>query len=322
VQVSEGLAAVRALERGELRLWGGAPSLEVGLERTEEGGADWRLVLENCLPDAELWLEPDILVAREVTGLPTRCEWQLSLPNEDRVVARIGSPRADEVGPFRVAILSDVQSALPEVGDIYARMNQEEDLAFVLSTGDLTEQGSKDQLEEFQVRLRGLGVPFFTTLGNHELFTSGPPFHDYFGRGSFHFEFRGVHFTLLDSGSSTLDPMVYDWLDDWLPRGRGSLHLVGTHIPVIDPVGLRNGSFASRNEAALLLGKLADADVDLLFFGHIHSYYRYELAGIEAHISGGGGAIPEQFDGIGRHYLRVNLDPDADAFTTQAVRVD
>ncbi len=322
VEVKEGLAAVRTLEPGELRLWGGAPSLELELERTADGSTDWRLILDNCLPDAVLWLEPDVAVTREVTAFPTRCEWQIRLPNEERIEARIRSPRADEEGPFKVAILSDVQDALPEVGDIYARMNQEEDLAFVLSTGDLTEQGSREQLEEFQLRLRGLGIPFFTTLGNHELFTSGPPFHDYFGRGSYSFEFRGVHFTLLDAASSTLDPIVYDWLDDWLGRGRRSLHLVGMHIPLIDPVGLRNGSFASRNEAALVLGEVAEADVDLLFFGHLHSYYRYELAGIEAHVSGGGGAIPEQFDGIGRHYLRVNLDPAAEAFTTQVVRVD
>jgi len=322
VEVSEGLAAIRVLEPGELRLWGGAPSLELALERTTDGPPDWRLILENCLPDAELRLGPDQLVPRELTAFPTRCEWRVSLADEGREVLHIRSPRADEVGPFKIAILSDVQSALPEVGDIYTRMNQEEGLVFVLSTGDLTEQGSKEQLEEYQLRLHGLEVPFFSTIGNHELFTSGPPFHDYFGRGNFHFEYRGVSFTLLDSASSTLDPIVYDWLDDWLGRGRRSLHLVGMHVPIIDPVGLRNGSFASRNEAALLLGELAAADVDLLFFGHIHSYYRYQLAGIETHISGGGGAIPEQFDGIGRHYLVVNLDPNAQTFTTQVVRVD
>ena len=64
------------------------------------------------------------------------------------------------------------------------------------------------------------------------------------------------------------------------------------HIPPVDPIGVRNGSFANRNEAAKLLTRLARGGVDLTLYGHIHSYYAFENAGIPAHISGGGGAIP------------------------------
>ena len=85
---------------------------------------------------------------------------------------------------------------------------------------------------------------------------------------------------------------------------------------------MRNGGFASRNEAAKLLAQLANGGVDLTFYGHIHSYYRFENAGIEAHISGGGGGLPERFDGIGRHYLNVEADPQVGTLSTRVVRVD
>ena len=94
------------------------------------------------------------------------------------------------------------------------------------------------------------------------------------------------------------------------------------HIPPLDPVGVRNGAFASRNEAAKLLGRLAAADVDLTVYGRIHSYYHFENAGIPAHVSGGGGAIPEKFDDIGRHFLVVEADPIAETLAVRVVRVD
>jgi hypothetical protein len=114
---------------------------------------------------------------------------------------------------------------------------------------------------------------------------------------------------------------VYGWLDEWLELGRGGPHIVAMHVPPLDPVGVRNGAFAHRTEAAKLLGLLARADVDMTLYGHIHSYYRFENAGIEAHISGGGGAIPETFDGIGRHFLVVTVE-DAGRLSTRIVRVD
>ena len=192
----------------------------------------------------------------------------------------------------------------------------------MLGAGDLTERGHVDELERYQEELRTLRVPYYTTLGNHELGENPTLFHDWFGRGNFHFGFRGVEFTLLDSASATLDPMVYEWLDGWLRAGSNRVHLVAMHIPPIDPIGVRGGGFASRNEAAKLLTRLANGRVDLTLYGHIHSYYEFDNAGIPAHISGGGGAIPERFDGVGRHFLVVDVSADGGVQNVQVVRVD
>ena len=116
--------------------------------------------------------------------------------------------------------------------------------------------------------------------------------------------------------------VVTGWLDDWLALGRSQLHIVSMHIAPLDPVGTRSGSFASRNEANKLLAKLADGRVDLTLYGHIHSYYAFSNAGIPAHIAGGGGAIPERMDGIGRHFLAIDVDPTTQATIVGVVRVD
>jgi len=93
------------------------------------------------------------------------------------------------------------------------------------------------------------------------------------------------------------------------------------HIPPLDPTGVRNGAFASRNEAATLLGRFAENGVDLTLYGHIHSYYEFDNAGIPAFISGGGGAIPERFDHMGRHFMVIEVSAGGGVLGTRVVRV-
>jgi Icc protein len=321
LDVAGGLAAVRSVDPGVVSLWAGAPSLRLTLQREVDAPAAWQLKVANCMPEAELAVPP----AAEIESSErwaTRCSWQLRLPDVEPVELTLRTPDARELGAFRFAVMSDVQSAMDRVGDVFATINQDQSVRFVLSTGDLTEQGAEEEFQQFEAELGQLDVPFFTTLGNHELGQSPTRFHEFFGRGNFHFVFRGVHFTLLDSASAGLDPLVYEWLEDWLARGQSRTHVVAMHVPPLDPVGLRNGGFASRNEAARLLALLAGGGVDLTLYGHLHSYYRFQNAGIEAHISGGAGALPERLDGIGRHYLTVDVDVQAGVLSTQVVRVD
>jgi hypothetical protein len=301
-------------------LWQSAPQIEFTL--TFRAPAAFELRIDNCMPGATL---------RQVQGAPLELQAETTeLLTQRRY--RVAADAAGEVrlsfGPdapvqvFRVALLSDVQEAIDGVGDVFQRINQEPDVEFLLGAGDLTEQGSHAELARFESELRGLSVPYYTTLGNHELGASGPPFQERFGRGSFSFVYRGARFTLLDSASATLDPLVYEWLDEWLSRGRDAFHVVAMHIPPIDPIGVRNGSFASRNEAFKFFTKLNAGAVDLTLYGHIHSYYRFENGGIEARISGGGGAIPERFDRIGRHFLTLDIDPNGQRFESTLIEVD
>ncbi|MEL6180869.1 MAG: metallophosphoesterase, partial [Myxococcota bacterium] len=181
---------------------------------------------------------------------------------------------------------------------------------------------SRSQLERFQREMETLPFPCYATLGNHELGVDEHLFQRLYGRVNASFGYRGVRFTLLDSASATIAPQVHGWLDGWLDEGRDGLHLVMMHIPPLDPVGFRNGAFASRSEANALLAKLARGGVDMTVYGHVHSYYTFTNAGIEAFISGGGGAIPQRQDGVGRHFLLVEAYPDQERFTTSMIRVE
>ena len=323
VAVADGLAAVRELAPDHVRLWASAPRLAIELDWSASPPAELLLEVQNCMPRAELAATPSVpLVSAERDAAGT-CVFRLGpLAGVSSLALRVEPPDSEAPGPFRFALMSDVQEAIDRVQDIYQVMNEQPDLEFLLGAGDLTERGTRDQLERFERELAGLEIPYYTTLGNHELGRSPSLYQEFFGRGSESFTYRGVRFTLLDSASATIDPIVFGWLDDWLALGAAQGHVVAMHIPPLDPIGVRNGAFANRNEAAKLLGRLAAAGVDLTLYGHIHSYYHFENAGIAAHVSGGGGAIPERFDDIGRHFLVVDVEPSEQRFDVSVVRVD
>ncbi|HVY29739.1 MAG TPA: metallophosphoesterase [Polyangiaceae bacterium] len=321
VEIEQGLAAVRSLTSHQLTLWGSAPSFVVALHAEASQTLD--LEIQNCLPDAKLvpLSGAGRALAQDDSDVPTRKHFQLELAAGDTRLA-LAAPDADGDAAFQFGLLSDIQEAIDHVQDIYDKLNAQPDVRFVVGAGDLTSAGTREQLERFQSELLHLKVPYFATLGNHELGTSPDLFHDYFGRGNLHFRFHDVAFTLLDDGSASIDPLVYDWLDGWLADAKRDVHVVAMHIPPLDPIGVRNGCMASRSEAAKLLGRLAEGRVDVTLYGHIHSYYEFDNAGIPAFISGGGGAIPERFDGIGRHFMLFTADPKRGITAHEVVRVD
>jgi predicted phosphodiesterase len=325
-RVVDGLAAVRVAEPGALSLWLSAPALRVELTVGSLASTRWRLDLENCVADLELGaFGPDgaaLAVTAVPSGMATRKSFELDLV-PGAVELRLAPPDQADLSPWRFAVMSDVQEAIGDVRDIYDKINATPNVRYLLGAGDLTQEGSEEELARFRRELEALHIPYYTTLGNHDIGEGSPiPYQEWFGRGSFSYVFRDVRFSMLDSASGMLDPLVDEWLDGWLLEGRDQVHVVAMHVPPIDPVGVRNGSFASRNEAAKLLKRLADGAVDITLYGHIHSYYSFDNAGIPAYVSGGGGAIPERFDDMGRHFLVVDVDPRLGIQRVQVVRVD
>jgi len=306
----DGLAAVRHAVPGELGLRAGAPCFAVDVTAAADGTRDWTLTVDNVLFDTELRIGGSTFRGAPA-GPATRLVWTVTVEPGQTTRWELGPPDCGAVEPWSFAVLSDVQSAVDRIGDAWSKINQESTVRFVVSAGDLTEHGTESQLARFEAELAALERPFYTTLGNHELGVDNdrPAYHAWFGRGSFGFEYRHAALTFLDSASATLDPRVHGWLDGWLERGKDQVHVVVTHVPLIDPIGVRNGCFSNRNEAYETLARLAGGRVDLTLYGHIHSYYACENAGIPARISGGGGALPERFDNIGRHFLVVDVDP-------------
>lgn len=325
--VVDGLAHVRSIDAGSLALWAQAPVVEIEIEPGTAATPTWELRADNITRDAVLVADPPIAIT-EVARTATSALFRITLAPGEATALTLGPPDAAEPGPVRFAVMGDIQTALDDVHEVFAAINAQPDLRFVVSTGDLVEEGERWEYELLTQQYQTLELPYYATAGNHEMVGDPALWREYFGRFNVHFAFKGTYFSLVDSGNATVDPLVYTWLDDWMARAGDAPHVFLTHIPPLDPVGVRSGSFRSRKEASKLLARLARGGVDLTLYGHIHSYYEFDNAGMAARISGGGGAWPEKLDGIGRHFLVVTADPAAagephGGFTAvDAVRVD
>lgn len=323
ISAVDGLAHPRAVTSTTVTWWTSAPVVILTAEAKTAVVQRW--TFENCMPSAELVTVSGsgVRIAEVATTSVTQCVFDVEIDARATASLRLAPADFDTVESFRFVVMGDVQTALDSVDDIFMAINAEIGVRFVLSTGDIVETAAEDEYDLYEEQLRTLEVPFYSTIGNHELWSAPERWQQRFGRYSIHFVFKGMRATFVDSGNAGIDPVIYEWLDGWLEEGRGYLHVFGTHFPPIDPVGVRSGSFRSRREAAKLLTRLAAGEIDATFYGHVHTYASFENANIPAYISGGGGAWPERLDGIGRHFLVVDAEPLRDALSqVRVVRVD
>jgi len=326
-RVQDGLAQITGAGDGYLGMWAQSPVLRIDGQVDATAATQWTIEVDNCLSDAVLTATLDgaqVAVTQRPDRRPTLRSWQFTLPSPPTgaLVLSLSPPDSDDLTPWRFAAMADIQQGLNTVHQMFERINAEPDVRFVVAMGDLVEDGEEYEYEKLVEQYKTLNVPFYATIGNHELKGSPEQWQRRFGLFNVHFTFRGVAFSLVDSGNATIDPIVYDRLDGWLAQAQNDLHVFLTHIPPIDAIGIRAGAFRSRNEASKLLTKLADGNVDLTLYGHIHSFYDYTNAGIPAYISGGGGATDESLDGIERHFLVMDADPQAQTIGVTKVSVD
>jgi len=321
IVVRDGNALVDSMENGRLDLWFSAPVQELSFEVDDTAVLEWELTARNATADSVLTVTGDATALVLPSGVATEKRWRLQLAPNSAATMRIAPPDADTVGPFRIAHLSDIQEGMEKIQDFFTRINTDPSIRFVVSAGDITDNGGAVEYDRFRRELTTLRVPFYSTCGNHDVSIGDMIWHLHLGRHSLHFAFKGAAFTLADSANSTIDPFVYAWLDAWLAAARDRWHLFVTHIPPVDPTGVRNGSFSSRREAAKLIAKLIDGAVDLAIYGHIHTHIAYENGGIESHISGGGGGWPMRWDGLDRHFLTIDIDPAAQTHEVRVVKI-
>jgi Icc protein len=180
---------------------------------------------------------------------------------------------------------------------------------FLIHTGDLVNQGTEAQWQEFTETMAGFTLPFYPVPGNHDgLDGELDGFLAHSGAPAAHYSFdRGpVHFTLADSHQGGITAAEQAWLREDLSATGQPIKMVFLHHPPFDPDGTDHiMAFGNKPFMALMV----EQGVDYVFAGHIHAYAQEERDGVLYTITGGAGASlyagdhPQAL----HHYLRVTV---------------
>jgi 3',5'-cyclic-AMP phosphodiesterase len=307
----DGAVHVRELTENSVTARTSAAELRIRIERKAPELESLTLRLWNLPPTFRLRAERGVLGPDDVpvSGTPDPsltlgASWTVRFPPGTESVELEAARRAPT--DFTFLAFGDIQGGIDRFEDVIAKVNAEPEADFILMLGDLTSTSRQNEFERVEAAYAQIRFPIYATPGNHDVFTA-EAYQERFGRASFSIMHKGVRFTSVDSASAALAPSTWQRLGSWLEAGRSDPHVIFSHIPATEPTGLRSGQWNSRREARHFIAASAEAGVDLLLFGHIHSFDGYALNGIPAFISGGCGAIEEQLDGIDRHFLRIHV---------------
>jgi hypothetical protein len=238
-------------------------------------------------------------------------------------------------GSFNFVVLSDTQDQLPLFSQserfklVADSIAAQPDVAFVLITGDLVNDGSDLACWDrfFDAGRQMLATTtIYTALGNHE--DNDPLYYEIFGLPAYYsFDCGNAHFAVLDSNLDTSAQAA--WLGGDLDSGK-AWKFVGSHHPFYTSDPNHFGGYANLRaewEAVFL-----SHGVDAVWNGHFHDYERYLEYGIHYMVIGtGGGPLyqlgEERYDGYQNGlqnslaYAMVNVDSAGENATMDIVRV-
>jgi len=162
---------------------------------------------------------------------------------------------------------------------------------FILHTGDLSNRGSKKELEHFLeiVQTTIPDIPLFVVAGNHEIVKGSKNiFKQIIGPLDYVLDSAQLdtRIIVLDNADYILKPQQLDYLRQQLNNKR-SLNFVTIHIP---PKTGRWTWHSFKEGAADFTQILSDKKVTMAFCGHIHQFDEDEIKGVKYIITGGAGA--------------------------------
>nr|NQU91341.1 metallophosphoesterase [Bacteroidota bacterium] len=174
---------------------------------------------------------------------------------------------------FTFAIIADNHTWYDEYREVIDHINSNPEILFVLHAGDLTDYGLLKEYEWQQQILSSLKMPYFITIGNHDLLSNGEGiFRKMYGETDYSFTFKNHKFICLNTNIQEVnrDP-DFDFLHSEL-KGRESYSYVFV-LAHVAPTALR---FSDENESRYRT-ILAENNVNVSMHGHSNHFSLEEI---------------------------------------------
>ena len=144
---------------------------------------------------------------------------------------------------------------------------------FVLACGDLTQEGGLEYMTAYRGLMDSLGLPYYSTPGNHDLYFGGwTNFRDILGPSCYTLKAGNIRLISFDSASGTLGADQRVWLENVLRTYTESVCVVFTHFEFFSPSIFETQQYTDIEEVYYLMDLFSRYGVDYVFMGHSHKY--------------------------------------------------
>jgi predicted phosphodiesterase len=153
---------------------------------------------------------------------------------------------------------------------------------FVVITGDITQNGRRQDLEKFLEiarSLRPLSIPLYPVIGNHDIYSGGwSQWRDLIGSATYCVESPDTTLIMLDSANASLGREQADWLEERLRRAKKNT-FVFTHANLFTESLGDHEMLTDTRERARLISMLRGR-CGAVFSGHVHRRIIREAGGV------------------------------------------
>lgn len=219
--------------------------------------------------------------------------------------------RSLQMFPMRFAILGDRTGGhVPGVFGAIVEEIERLQPDFVVSVGDLIEGYTEDEKkleeewQEFKKLLEPLSMPVHLVPGNHDITFDGmvDQYKKHIGEPDYSFDFRGVHFVMLDTGRWEAPDELQDDQIEWLKKDLAeNKEAFYTIVIFHKPYWIQT---VARGKPDKLHDIFVANGVDAVFTGHYHMYFSGEYDGIKyTSVGSSGGGTEEDATGLMYHYM-------------------
>ncbi|MDQ3233918.1 MAG: metallophosphoesterase [Pseudobdellovibrionaceae bacterium] len=160
--------------------------------------------------------------------------WAITVPGEyknltDRNLAKVRA-LPEPTWPIRIALMGDPQGTPHDLDQVVDRINDREDVSFVLVLGDLTDYGLQHEYIWAARALEQLEVPALTVVGNHDAIAHGKLiYQDMFGPFDYTFSYAGLKFVMFNNNQFEFGDTDFSWLQQQIDENS----ITASHIPPV-----------------------------------------------------------------------------------------
>jgi predicted phosphodiesterase len=152
------------------------------------------------------------------------------------------------------------------------------EIKFAVFCGDITQNGSEQDINKFLEIAGDLPIPAYPVIGNHDIFFGNwPAWKRLIGPTSYRVNGDGTSLFILDSANAFLGKQQIDWLENELKNSKGRDFVFSHHNLFRKPMADIQQLSDTKERARLI--SLLSGKCDIMFTGHTHERMINEAGG-------------------------------------------